>query len=56
MGAGLPAARVSVLPPDAGFGFQRYVTPLGRPATLRVTLPVNPPEGVTVMVLVPAVP
>src|SRR5580692_2347187 len=32
------------------------VTPLGRPDAARVTLPVNPPTSVTVMVLVPLLP
>ena len=32
------------------------VTPEGNPEADKVTLPVNPPEGVSVMVLVPVVP
>jgi hypothetical protein len=32
------------------------VTPLGKPEADRVTLPVNPPEGVTVMVLLALLP
>jgi hypothetical protein len=32
------------------------VTPLGRPVALRATAPLNPPAGVTVMVLVPLLP
>ena len=32
------------------------VTPLGTPEADRVTLPVKPPDGVTVIVLVPLVP
>ena len=32
------------------------VTPAGKPDADKVTLPVNPPEGVTVIVLVPLLP
>lgn len=46
------AVRVSVLVVLVGLGVKAAVTPLGNPVTLRVTLPVNPFCGVTVMVLV----
>src|SRR5579863_813706 len=52
----LLAVRVSVLVPVVGFGLKPAVTPLGRPDAARVTLPVNPPRSVTVMVLVPLPP
>jgi hypothetical protein len=32
------------------------VTPLGKPLAVKVTVPVNPPVGVTVIVLVPVPP
>jgi hypothetical protein len=50
------ALRVSTLAPVAGFVPNDAVTPLGRPDATRVTLPVNPPEGVTVIVSVPLAP
>jgi hypothetical protein len=37
-------------------GLKAAVTPLGRPEATRLTAPVNPPEGVTVIVLVPLLP
>jgi hypothetical protein len=37
-------------------GLKDAVTPLGRPEAAKLTLPVKPPAGVTVMVLVPAAP
>jgi hypothetical protein len=37
-------------------GLNDAVTPLGRPEADRATLPVKPFSGVTVIVLVPAVP
>jgi hypothetical protein len=40
--AELPAVNVKTLVPVVGFGFQRAVTPLGKPDTERVTLPANP--------------
>jgi hypothetical protein len=43
---------VSTLVPVAGFGLKEAVTPLGSPDAESITLPVNPPEGVTVTVLV----
>lgn len=50
------AVRVKVLVVVAGFGVKVAVTPLGSPEALKVTLPLNPFCGVTVMVLVPLVP
>jgi hypothetical protein len=40
----------------AGFVPNAAVTPVGNPLALNVTLPVKPPDGVTVIVLVPAAP
>jgi hypothetical protein len=40
--AELLTASVSTLLPDVGFVPQDAVTPLGRPETSRLTLPVNP--------------
>jgi len=54
--AELLAASVSVLVPVVGFGEKDAVTPLGRPEAERVTLPVNPFSGVTLMLLVPEAP
>lgn len=50
------AVKVNVLVEVVGFGLNCAVTPLGRPDAARVTLPVNPPTSVTVMVLVPLPP
>jgi hypothetical protein len=50
------AVSVSVLVPAVGFGLNNAVTPLGRTDVARVTLPVNPPTSVTVMVLAPPAP
>src|ERR1035438_9801008 len=50
------AVSVSVLLEVVGFGLNAAVTPLGRPAALKVTLPVKPFNGLTVMVLVPPPP
>jgi hypothetical protein len=50
------AVRVKVLVEVVGFGLNPAVTPLGRPEALKVTLPVNPFCGTTVMVLVPLPP
>ena len=47
---------VSVLVLVAGFGLNEAVTPVGRFDAARVTLPVNPFVGVTVMVLFPLPP
>ena len=50
------AVSVSTLVVAVGFGLNPAVTPLGRPDAARLTLPVNPPTSVTVMVLVPPAP
>jgi hypothetical protein len=50
------AVKLSVLVEVVGFGLNDAVTPLGKPDAARVTLPLNPPTSVTVMVLVPAAP
>jgi hypothetical protein len=50
------AVNLSVLVPVAGFGLTAAVTPLGKPDTDRFTPPVNPFEGVIVIVLVPLPP
>jgi hypothetical protein len=44
------------LDPVVGFGKKDAVTPLGRPEAERVTLPVNPFNGLTAMEFVPEVP
>jgi hypothetical protein len=49
-GAELLTVSVSKLVPVAGFVPNIAVTPLGRPATDRLTLPVNPYVGFTVIV------
>ena len=54
--APLLAVKVTVLVPDAGFGLNPAVTPLGKPEADRLTLPVNPFDGVTVIALVPLPP
>jgi hypothetical protein len=54
--AALLAVSDSVLVEVVGFVLKEAVTPLGRPEAARVTLPVNPPTSVTVIVLVPAEP
>ena len=43
---------MATLVPVVGFGLKDAVTPLGRPDAESITLPVNPPEPVTVTVLV----
>jgi hypothetical protein len=50
------AVSVNVLVAAAGFGLNDAVTPLGRPDADKLTLPLNPFCGVTVIVLVPLVP
>src|SRR5580700_11571015 len=50
------AVSVSTLLPVVGFVPNDAVTPLGRPDAARVTLPLNPPASVTVIVLVPLPP
>jgi len=52
----LLAVNLSVLEFVAGFGVNDAVTPVGRPDAARVTVPVNPGVGVTVIALVPLVP
>ncbi|SRR6266568_3707144 len=55
--AELLAVKVSTLVPLVGFVPHDAVTPVGRPdVTTRLTLPVNPYNGVTVMVDVPMAP
>src|SRR6202167_1042111 len=46
----------STLVPLVGFVPNAAVTPLGRPDAAKVTLPLNPPTSVTVIVLVPLLP
>jgi hypothetical protein len=48
----LPAVSVSTLLPVVGLVANAAVTPLGSPEAARVTLPVNPPLSVTVIVSV----
>ena len=50
------AIRVSVLVRLVELGLKPAVTPDGKPLALRETVPLNPPLGVTVMVLVPPAP
>lgn len=52
----LLAVSVKVLVEVVGLVLNDAVTPLGRPEAASVTLPVNPPTSVTVMVLVPLLP
>jgi len=52
----LVAVTVRTLVLDAGLVAKAAVTPVGRPVAARVTLPVNPPAGVTVMVSVALLP
>ena len=52
----LVAVRVSELEVVAGFGLNDAVTPLGRPEADKLTLPVKPFCGVTLIVLVPLAP
>ena len=47
---------VKVLVAVAGLGLNEAVTPLGRPDADKLTLPLKPFCGVTVMVLVPLAP
>src|SRR5215471_2955953 len=54
--AALLAVSVNVLVAVAGFGLKDAVTPLGRPDVDKLTLPLKPFCGVTVIVLVPLVP
>ncbi len=52
----LPAVKVSVLVLAVLLGLNDTVTPLGRPDADKVTLPLKPFCGVTVMVLAPLAP
>jgi hypothetical protein len=52
----LLAVNVTVLVLVVGFVPNVAVTPLGKPDAARVTLPVNPPTSVTVIVLLPVLP
>jgi hypothetical protein len=52
----LLAVSVNVLVAVAGFGLNDAVTPLGRPDADKVTPPLKPFCGVTVIVLVPPAP
>lgn len=54
--AALLADSVSTLLPVVGFVPNEAVTPLGKPAAARVTLPVNPPTSVTMIVSVALLP
>lgn len=54
--AELLAANVNTLDPVVGLVPNDAVTPLGRPLAARVTLPLNPLAGFTVIVLVPEAP
>jgi len=49
----LLTVNVKVLVVAVGFGVKLAVTPVGRPEALRVTLPLNPATGLTVIVLDP---
>ena len=51
--AALLAVSVKALVAVAGFGLRAAVTPLGRPEADKLTLPVKPFWGATVMVLDP---
>ena len=52
----LDAENVKVLLPVVDAGLKLAVTPVGKAPTLSATVPLNPPEGVTVTVLVPVAP
>jgi len=56
MAAVLLAVNVKTLVPAVLLGLKDAVTPLGRPAADKLTLPVKPFSGVTVIVLAPLVP
>ena len=51
-----PAPRVRVVEAGSGLELKDTVTPLGSPDAEKVTLPVKPFRGVTVMALKPEVP
>ena len=50
------AVSVSTLVPAVLAGLNDAVTPLGRPDAARLTLPLKPPTGATLIVLVPLLP
>lgn len=50
------AVKVTLLVDVVGFVPKVAVTPEGNPDAAKLTLPVNPPEGLTVMVLLPLLP
>jgi hypothetical protein len=50
------AVRVKVLVVVVVLGENAAVTPVGKPDAVNLTLPVNPPDGTTVTVLVPLLP
>ena len=52
----LEAVKVRVLVPVVDAGLKFAVTPAGVPVALRATLPVNPPKGATLTVLLPVPP
>ena len=52
----LLAVKLSVLLVVLLVGLKVAVTPVGKPEIVNVTVPVKPPEGVTLIVLVPAAP
>jgi hypothetical protein len=54
--AELPTASVSVLVVVVALGLNDAVTPLGKPGADKLTLPVKPFFGLTVIVLVPLAP
>jgi hypothetical protein len=56
IGAELLAVNVIVLIPVVGLGVKDAVTPVGRPDTERLTLPVNPYSGLTEILDVLVVP
>src|SRR5215471_1828425 len=52
----LDAESVSVLEPVVDAGLKEAETPAGNPLALNATLPLKPPEGVTVTLSVPELP
>src|SRR5258707_3846508 len=52
----LDAVKVSALVAVVGFELNAAVTPVGKPLALSVTAPVNPPVGITVIVLAAVAP
>ena len=55
-GAEVLAVKVSVVPVVVGFGEKEAVTPVGNPETARLTVPLNPFSGLTLIVEVVEVP